>query len=374
VVIAVLDTSPSKAAVQAAASPGDKRANWLMKDVSATVHLDGTLSLDPSYFSFLSQSAACVLPNWHGPEVDASGPPLNADKFSMMDHGLFASGIVRHLAPSVEVHLIRVLGNEGVGDLHAIISTLSQLPGWLEIGPTRRLVVNLSLGADIPVGERLLARWFPNTHADPEALRRHWSDVARITQPLDLALSETIKSLDERGVLVVAAVGNDAFTLPAGRKDPRYPAHYENVLGVTATAKSGRLADYANLGDEAAFDDHNGIATFGGNASLPGGPGSGPPLIDTETDPVDAVTGIFCSKQLPTLSGAPLDNDTGWVYWSGTSFATPIVSALAASLWRKNPGADHHQILQDVLALAVTPAGPVTEGFPDVPYLPVVPA
>ncbi len=374
VVVAILDTSPSTKGVQAAASPSDPRANWLMREVSETVHFDGALSLDPTYFDFLSGSGpAAVLPNLQGPEVEASGPPPS-DAFDMADHGLFAAGIVRHLAPSAEVHLIRVLSNEGVGDMLAIIATLRMLPEQLQIGPNRKLVVNLSLGADIPVGERLLARWFPKSYADHTTLRQRWADMCRVTDPIDRGLSEVITALDEQGVVLVAAAGNDAFTLPTGRKDPRYPAHYENVLGVTATSRSGRLADYANLGDEAAFSDENGVATFGGNARLSGGPGSGPPRIDAASDPVDAIVGIFCAQSLPSLSGGSRTNQNGWVYWSGTSFATPIVSALVANAWRQNPSADHRQIVKDVLALAVPPAGPASAGYPDVPVIEVQPS
>jgi hypothetical protein len=374
VVVAILDTSPTRDAVLAAADPADPRSNWLLREVAETVHLDGALSLGPGHFDFLSRTTPQpVLPNLHGPEVEASGPPLNPHTFGMADHGLFAAGIVRHLAPSAEIHLIRVLGNEGVGDLHAIVSTLNALPAHCRLGPGRRLVVSLSLGADIPVGERLLFRWFPNSHRDLTTLRRHWADLSAVTAPIDQALAEAIAALDEQGVVLVAAAGNDAFTLPAGRKDPRYPAHYENVLGVTATKRSGQLADYANLGEEAAFDDENGIAAYGGNASLSGSPGSGPPRIDVNADPVDAVVGIFSAPSFPTLSGAPRTNVNGWAYWSGTSFATPIVSGFAAYLWRQHPELDNHQIVKKVLASAVAPAGPASAGYPDVPVLPVAP-
>jgi subtilisin family serine protease len=34
------------------------------------------------------------------------------------------------------------------------------------------------------------------------------------------------------------------------------------------------------------------------------------------------------------------DNKYGWIYWSGTSFATPIISALAANVLARNPRLD----------------------------------
>jgi hypothetical protein len=375
VVVAILDTSPRQADVRAAATPSDPRANWLMRDVSATVHLDGALSLKPAYFDFLSTiGPVAFLPNWQGPEVEAAGPPIDLGEFSMADHGLFVAGIVRHLAPFAEIHLLRVLGDDGVGDLFGIISTLSQLPRVLQTSDQRRLVVNLSLGTDIPIGERMLARWFPNSHVDAPTLRAHWANISRVLEPIDRALHEVMDSLDEQGVLVVAAVGNDFFTQPTGRKEPRYPARYENVLGVTAMQRSGRYADYSNLGDEAVVLDDYGVAAYGGNAALTGGAGSGPPRIDTTANPVDALIGIFSGQSLPGLSQAPRENKTGWVYWAGTSFATPIATAVAANLWLANPNLDHHQIHQQLLALSVPAAGPPSDGYPDVPVLKVLPA
>jgi hypothetical protein len=375
VVVAILDTSPRAEVVQVAATPPDPRANWLMREVAETVHLDGALSLAPAYFDFLSPAVGGeVLPNWQGPEVEASGSSTDADRFRMTDHGLFAAGIVRHLAPRAEIHLIRVLGDDGVGDLFAIISTLSQLPRVLQTSDRRRLVVNLSLGADIPIGERLLARWFPHSYADPATLQQQWVNMCKVCEPIDRALNEVVNSLDEQGVLLIAAVGNDAFTLPVGRKEPRYPARYENVLGVTATKRTGHYADYANLGDEAIVLDDYGVAAYGGNAVLPDGAGSGPPRIDTSRDDVDAIVGIFSAPSLPGLSRAPRENRTGWVYWAGTSFATPIVSAVAANLWLQSPGSNHHQIHQALLVLGVPADGPPSDGYPDVPVIQVLPA
>jgi subtilisin family serine protease len=138
--------------------------------------------------------------------------------------------------------------------------------------------------------------------------------------------------------------------------------------------RSGRYADYSNLGDEAVILDDYGVAAYGGNAALPGGAGSGPPRIDTSADPVDAIVGIFCAKSLPDLSKAPRDNHTGWVYWAGTSFATPIVSALAANLWLASTGSDHYQIHKSLLALGVPAEGPPSDGYPDVPVIKVLPA
>ena len=69
----------------------------------------------------------------------------------------------------------------------------------------------------------------------------------------------------ERGVLFIAAAGNEPTTLP------NYPAAYPEVLAVTAGGKTG-LASYANRGD---FVDvaapGSSIIYFGGKAYMVSG-------------------------------------------------------------------------------------------------------
>jgi subtilisin family serine protease len=86
------------------------------------------------------------------------------------------------------------------------------------------------------------------------------------------------------------------------------------VLGVAATTSNPRqAARYSNVGDEAELGDH--VATFGGNSS-------------EMLEPEDGVVGIY-SGEFPDER----PNETGWAYWSGTSFATGIVSGIAANFW-----------------------------------------
>jgi subtilisin family serine protease len=193
-------------------------------------------------------------------------------------------------------------------------------------------VVNLSLGAELPLAERFAPRWFPHTsknarggYAAPAAA------IADFRELIHLNMREAIAWVIEQGALVVAAVGNDYYISPIGAKEPRYPAAYDSVLGVASVKANDAAADYSNLGDERVPLLLNGVATFGGNATLPGGlSGNGPAVTD---DAPNAVKGIFSAKTLP-LNGGP--NSTGWVEWAGTSFATPIISAIAAHVWAED--------------------------------------
>ena len=79
-------------------------------------------------------------------------------------------------------------------------------------------------------------------------------------------LHSVIKQGAERGVLFIAAAGNEPTTAP------NYPAAYPEVLAVTAGARNGQLASYANRGE---FVDvvapGSSIIQFGGKTYLVSG-------------------------------------------------------------------------------------------------------
>lgn len=66
--------------------------------------------------------------------------------------------------------------------------------------------------------------------------------------PPNRVLEAAIETLVERGVIVVAAVGNNG---PTGA--PLYPAAYANVVGVTAVDAAQRVYRYANRGPHVRF-------------------------------------------------------------------------------------------------------------------------
>jgi hypothetical protein len=217
--------------------------------------------------------------------------------------------------------------------------------------PAEPQIVNLSLGF-LPHPARLPAAWFglprPNDAGyvyaedlyDPTHDRR-WvaanrDAVRRTVDLLDVGLRELGRFLALNNCLVVAAAGNDSLDEVAAhqaRMEPRLPARFETVLGVAATTSDPRQpARYSNLGDERELGDH--VATFGGNAT-------------DSLEPQDAVIGLY-SGEFP--EGRP--NETGWAYWSGTSFATALVSGIAANLWATRgatqPGLQAAAVLADL--------------------------
>ncbi len=123
--------------------------------------------------------------------------------------------------------------------------------------------------------------------------------------------------------LSVAAAGNDSLQrveLHRPRFGPRIPARYPSVLGVAATTRDpSHAAAYSNIGDEFDLGDH--IATFGGD-------------VTPRDEPKDAVIGVFSARGFPRRRGTPaIHNENGWASWSGTSFATAIISGIISGYW-----------------------------------------
>ncbi|WP_323751492.1 S8 family serine peptidase [Marinobacter sp.] len=69
-----------------------------------------------------------------------------------------------------------------------------------------------------------------------------------LTGPDNRILAAAIKSLQQKGPLLVAAVGNEGPAAP-----PLYPAAYEGVIGVTAVDNTRALYRWANRGEQVTF-------------------------------------------------------------------------------------------------------------------------
>jgi hypothetical protein len=366
VVVAVLDTCPSQQELNAAAQRFPR--NDLLQQVRTSVRMNMPAILPDAYYSggYLD---GCLL-RWQEDMATALADPTQ-DRYSMADHGLFVTGIISDiLSPRVPIYLVRVLNEYGVGDLLSITHVLAELPRRLATG-TRRLVVNLSLGSDLPIPERFLERWLPQTAANPDTLRKRMYDVCKTLDLVHANQHDVVDWLSERGVVVVAAAGNDALrsdVTPGDPPPPRFPARYDSVLGVASVRSDlQQPATYSNRGDVVVFG--NGVATFGGNVRPPGSD-TKPPETDATVDPAtqrtNAVVGIFSQPRLP-ITGAT--NDTGWAAWAGTSFATPVATAIAARIWEADPTLTPQQVIDKVRALAQPAPGadvleaPVLQAF-----------
>ena len=117
-------------------------------------------------------------------------------------------------------------------------------------------------------------------------------------------LHAVVDDLWARGVVIVAAVGNDG---PAAR--PLYPAGYDSVIGVTAVDAQKQIYRWANQGPQVKF------AAWGVGEKVAEGNG-------------------------------------GYTEESGTSFATPIVAARLADLIAKGVAATGPAAVQVLIRTA----------------------
>lgn len=182
-------------------------------------------------------------------------------------HGTHVAGIIAAragnrrgiagLAPSARILPVRVLDRRGAGDTAAVARGIV----WaVDRGAD---VINLSLGSARP----------------------------------DTATREAVAYAVSRGVVVVAAAGNDGCNVLLG-SPASYPASYPDVIGVAAVDRRGVTAPYSSCGswvDVAA-------------------PGSA--VLSTMISRPDAQLGCESARS--------------YCYLSGTSMATPYVAASAA--------------------------------------------
>jgi hypothetical protein len=368
IVVAILDTCPDPGDVVATADPSNPRSTWLLREIAlgsrpATIGEPPSLQYPEDFKAVVNPPAlpGPLTVNWRGAFCD---PGYDPHHFLMPDHGLFASGIIRDIAPGADLRLIRVLGDFGVGDLFGLTSVLSAVLSSWRLGEIagEHLIVNLSLMVDVPPyragalpeEQRLLTLWFPESFKAGKLPEPGDPRLPGVLDPVHLGIFHAIQALSENDILIVAAVGNDGLSRGL-RPNPRLPAAYDAVLGVAALDDKEKPAAYTNDGEEepplvlttGISQTPNGVAVWGGNATLkPSCPfADEEATIDLHAHPVDAVKGIFTSLRLP---GTDTLNETGWAYWVGTSFATPVISGIAADIWAAYPDVMPDDVIQKI--------------------------
>ena len=120
-------------------------------------------------------------------------------------------------------------------------------------------------------------------------------------------VKEAVDYARDRDIVVVAAAGND------GGPEVVFPARYGEVVAVAASDVAGVAAPFTNYGSE-----------------------------------VDLVApGVSILGAVPQAL-----NPAGTAHWSGTSFATPLVSGAAALLRAREPGLDMAGVVERLRATA----------------------
>ncbi len=242
--------------------------------------------------------------------------PADASGY-MRDHGLFAAGLSFAVAPGSELHLVRVLNDNAVGDLFTLVKGISEFTVNAALSNGNRLngyVYNFSLGikrdpatlpAEIVDLNNKLVQEMQNKGLTPPEL------IDGL--PL-LSLEAPINSARALGAVIIAAAGNDSAELnPALTENA--PASFDSVLGVQATNPSLARSCYANTGETGAPGGDGGPADDGSANCTPR-------LDKCKAD-------APCPYGIVSLVSEHSDT-VGFAYWVGSSFASPLVAGAAA--------------------------------------------
>jgi hypothetical protein len=196
-------------------------------------------------------------------------------------HGTFVAGVISQVEPSADVTMIRAIDTDGVCSEVQLAEAIMRAGRLFRERGNGRGVLNLSLGIETADGE------------EPVALK-----AALDTLPPE--------------VLVVAAAGNAAVGTPV------WPAASKRALGVASLAADGTPSDWSNYGSWVDFSARGEgvVSTF---------------VVGKETPNTGRVGDPF--DEHPDEYEGP----NPYALWTGTSFSTPKVTALLATILADYP-------------------------------------
>jgi Subtilase family len=269
---------------------------------------------------------ATVGADWHGLALSAPGidnpdaalavDPLTGALQPLAGHGTFIAGLIRQGCPQARILSLPVMQASGAvveGDLHEVLALLllRHVEGQ-ETGNQDLVVDVLSLSLGY----------------------YHESPADEIT---DQQFHELVAAFVERGVVVVAAAGNDSTD------EPLYPAGFTAPLATNAATATLAPLPIASVGSLNASPASIALFSNAGtwvNAYRQGaavvstmptnfqGPGGASTSVPAQAGPASAVP---APATRPRGTMDPDDFSSGFGVWSGTSFAAPILAAEAAA-------------------------------------------
>jgi hypothetical protein len=295
-----------------------------------------------------------VYPATYEEHLRMGNTSLNKHGYKMDDHGLFIAGVIHSIVPKATIHLIEVLNQFGVGDLESIASGLAKAFAISRQSRSRKLVVNFSIGLEMPDPKKVNAYLASNDETIRQ-FEKEFEEFLREEMILDMdeqkakpenhskrredvlfwvfALRVMCERLDGSGWQVIAAAGNDSKKENGQRnaRGARYPAAFTRVVGVGAMPKTAKAdangryeaSSFSNLADK---PPQTGIMALGG-----------------EEGENNGLLGIYLGEFPLSDAEVALNNHPGWNkpgnksrdglgWWAGTSFATPVLTGVIASV------------------------------------------
>jgi hypothetical protein len=229
---------------------------------------------------------------WEGPIHE---PTLVGEVASHFGHGTFMTGLLRQLAPDVQVYSLKVVHNDGLAYEHEVIGALHHVADQVEAarrGDTEALSVDAVV----------LAMGYVDENPDDEP--GGW-------------IGDAVRRLARLGIPVVAAAGNQSSDRPF------YPA---------AFAAYPQLETAAPILSVGALNPNRHIAMFSNEGPWVSCYATGAGLVSTY--PCEAKGSRMPDRRAKSSilnrhreSHDPDDFSSGFAVWSGTSFAAPLAAA-----------------------------------------------
>ncbi len=232
-------------------------------------------------------------------DMDALPSEVSTSGYSTVyGHGTHVAGLIALVAPEAKIMPVRVLDEEGVGNIWVLAEAMAYA-----VNPDGDIntndgadVINLSLSTDYPT----------NLLAEVE------DDVTCSDDDQDEDDEGCLTAPSQHGAVVVAAAGN------GGSSMPEYPAGetVPGLLAVGASTATDTLAVFSNYGSWVH------VIAPGENifSSVPGGE---------------------------------------YAFWSGTSMSTPLVAGEAALVRAFDPGLDAANVTKRIMETSAKVNGPV---------------